>query len=353
MLDLHCAGGAGALTDAALPATEDVRIDDLSFRRLRDAADYGAIAELIMACHLADGIQYVPSAQSLQNEWEHLADFDARRDLLLAEADGRLVGYGEPMRQVRDGIAVYFTFGAVHPEHRRRGLGRTILRANEARLREMAARFDDAGGRTFATWVADKASGARELLTSEGYAPARFGTTMRLGDLRAAEELPLPDGLEIRLVTGEHHRQIFEADNEAFRDHWGHRDATEDDFVKTYAEPELDTNLWRVAWDGDQVAGSVLAYIWKAENEKLGVKRGWLEHISIRQPWRRRGLARALISSALVGLRDAGMEEAMLGVDTENLTGALGLYESVGFVAEDRSTHYRKSWTRPSRPSTL
>ncbi len=112
-----------------------------------------------------------------------------------------------------------------------------------------------------------------------------------------------------------------------------------------FAEPELDTGLWRVAWDGDQVAGSVMSYIWRSENENLGVRRGWLERISVRRPWRRRGLARALIASALVGLSDAGMEDAMLGVDTENVTGALRLYESMGFVVRDRQTQFRKAWS--------
>jgi mycothiol synthase len=325
-----------------MDSVSDVAIPGLAFRRLRDPSDYAAIAELMTACHLTDGIQYLPTAASLQNDWEHLADFDPHANLLLCEADGRLVGFGEAMRQVRDGVGVYYTFGSVHPEVRRRGLGRAILHANEARLREMAAGFDDAGGRTFASWVDDKEPGARELLTSAGYGPVRHGTTMRLADLSAVAELPLPEGLEMRPVTPDQHRAIFEADDEAFRDHWGHRDVTEEDFVRTFAEPELDTGLWRVAWDGDQVAGSVLAYVWKAENEKLGVQRGWLERISVRRPWRRRGLAKALISSALVALREAGIGEAMLGVDTENLTGAFRLYESVGFVAEDRSTHYRK-----------
>ncbi len=87
---------------------------------------------------------------------------------------------------------------------------------------------------------------------------------------------------------------------------------SDDDFARTFTMPELDTSLWRVAWDGDQVAGVVTSWIWRDENEALGVRHGWLEHISVRRPWRRRGLAKALIASALVGLWEAGMNEAML-----------------------------------------
>lgn len=328
-----------------LPSPDGIRIEGLSFRRLTGRDDYEPLAGLVGASNLADAIPYVPNADGLRNEYENLSDFDPRRDLLLAEADGRMVGFGQASRQVRDGIAVYWSFGTVLQEYRRHGLGRAILHANEARGREIAERFEDAGGRVFASWVDDKESGARELLTSEGYEPARYGYVMHRTDLSDVTEVALPEGLELRPVTPDQHRAIFDADDEAFRDHWGHRDATEEDFVSRYAEPELDTSLWRVAWDGDQVAGTVMSYIWRSENKELGIRRGWLERIAVRRPWRRRGLARTLIASALVGLRDAGMDDAMLGVDTENLTGALGLYESMGFSVSDRQTQYRKGWS--------
>ena len=73
------------------------------------------------------------------------------------------------------------------------------------------------------------------------------------------------------------------------------------------------------------------------------MKRGWLEHISVRRPWRRRGLARAISAMAMRRVRDAGMEDAMLGVDSENPTGALGLYEDLGFEVFSRATAYEQS----------
>ena len=68
-------------------------------------------------------------------------------------------------------------------------------------------------------------------------------------------EAPLPEGLEIRDVRAAAHRAIFEADNEAFRDHWGHREQTDEDFQGLFGLPDLDTALWSVAWDGDEVVG--------------------------------------------------------------------------------------------------
>jgi mycothiol synthase len=64
--------------------------------------------------------------------------------------------------------------------------------------------------------------------------------------------------------------------------------------------------------------------------------------VSVRRPWRRRGLAKALLSRSLVAARDAGYTSAGFDVDAENPTGALGLYESLGFQSERRQIAYRK-----------
>jgi len=107
--------------------------------------------------------------------------------------------------------------------------------------------------------------------------------------------------------------------------------------------PNIDTALWRVAWAGEEVAGSVMTFVWPDENEQLGLNRGWLEHISVRRPWRKQGLATALITDAMRGLRDLGIDEAILGVDAKNPTGALQLYESLGFRRHRTGLSYRKA----------
>ena len=109
------------------------------------------------------------------------------------------------------------------------------------------------------------------------------------------------------------------------------------DSTALFERTELDTSLWVAAWDGDEIAGVVQSWIWADENERLGVRRGWLERISVRRPWRRRGLGRAITAEALRRLRAAGLADAMLGVDAGNPTGALGLYAGMGFEVAQRS----------------
>ena len=98
-----------------------------------------------------------------------------------------------------------------------------------------------------------------------------------------------------------------------------------------------------MAWDNDEIAGTVLNFIDVEENETFDRKRGHTEDISVRRPWRRRGLAHSLLVQSMQDLKQHAMTEAALRVDTANPQGALGLYRGVGFEEEQRSIAYRKS----------
>ena len=181
------------------------------------------------------------------------------------------------------------------------------------------------------------------VLLARGYQPVRYFFAMVRPNLDDLTDAALPDGLEIREVTADQPRSIFDAQVEATRDGWGWWEPTDTDFDHWVKDPvEGDYTLWRVAWAGDQVAGMVRGYINAAENDAYRRKRGYVENISVRRPWRRRGLARALIAATISALRERGMTEGALGVDSENPSGALHLYESCGFVTVSRNATDRK-----------
>ena len=146
-------------------------------------------------------------------------------------------------------------------------------------------------------------------------------------------------GRSSRSTTGRSGRRT----DEAFQDHFEPRERDEADFAHFTADPDCDPSLWQVAWDGDEVAGSVLNGIYRHENATMGVNLGWLDHVSVRRPWRGQGLAKALIARSLVVLREEGMAVAVLGVDAENPTGALQLYEGFGFSPHRRWATVRKA----------
>jgi len=107
-------------------------------------------------------------------------------------------------------------------------------------------------------------------------------------------------------------------------------------------DPLLDPSLFRVAWAGDQVAGMVQSFINVDENVKYNLKRGYTEGICVRKQYRRQGVARALLVRSLHALKERGMQEAALTVDSQNHNNAFRLYESVGFWFLRRFSCYRK-----------
>jgi len=271
--------------------------------------------------------------------------FDPTRDVTVAEIDGAPVGYGERswVDATLEHTREYRMDGAVLPELRRRGIGGALLAENERRQRELAATHQTDRKRRLGSWTSDRMAGAIALLHNNGFEPTRWFFEMTRPLAQPIPDLPLPDGLEVRPITTDMVRQVWQADIEAFRDHWGGFDDSEESFQGWLERPSFDPSLWVVAFDGDEVCGASINAIEQDENEALGVKRGWLHSVFTRRAWRRRGLASALVARSLAVLKERGMDTGILGVDADNPTGALGVYERVGFVVAERSTAWRKS----------
>jgi mycothiol synthase len=332
------------LTDLSfLP--ESPMIAGLTFRGFEGAPDYPKMIAVVNGSRDADQLEDIDTLETLTNAYAHLVNCDPYLDMLFVEVEEQMVGYARvDWRDTLDGSRLYQHVGFLLPDWRGRGIGRALLLWCERRLQEIAARHPAGQPRWFqATAMGTEAAKAR-LLEHAGYAPARYFYTMVRPDLENIPEAPMPAGLEVRPVRPEHYRVIWEAALEAFRDHWGVVPRGEEDYQIWLGEPTFQPEVWKVAWDvaTDQVAGMVMGFILEEANAKFQRRRGWTEDICVRRPWRRRGLARALIAQNLRELKARGMTEAALGVDTENLSGALRLYEAMGFRAVKLNTVYRK-----------
>lgn len=291
------------------------------------------------AARVADGREHLATQGEFDLNYSTLVNCDPARDIVVAEIDGRIVAYARVFwtDQV-DGGRQYENFGFVDPEWRRRGIGWALHQHNEARLREIAAAHSEIAEKHLASSGSDRDLGNRALMERSGYSEVRYYYDMLAPSLEGIDVPELPAGLEVRPVEREHFRAIFDAGVEAFRDHWGEPEATETDWRRFEANPEYaERPYWMIAWDGDQVAGVVMTTV---QPDVPG--RVYVDTVATRRPWRRRGVARALMARSLVAAREAGFDSAGLDVDTENVTGALRLYESLGFEPVRRDIGYRK-----------
>jgi len=326
--------------------TNAPNIPGLVFRHFRGAEDYPKMVAVIAASAEADKIERVDTVEDVANAYSHLTNSDPYQDMIFAEINNEVIAYSRGFWfQEENGPRIYASVGFLAPAWRRKRIGSTMLRWIDNRMRAVAESHSTLEGCFLQNFADGENIGLATMLEQNGYKPIRYGVEMVRPDLENIPDFPMPEGLEVRPVLPEHYRAIWEADMEAFRDHWGYSTPTEEDY-KAWLENKIifKPELWQIAWDvkTNEVAGQVRTFINVAENEKYNRKRGHTEFISVRRPWRKHGLARALIVRSLRLQKERGMTESALGADSENLSGAIRIYEECGFRVTKKSAIYRK-----------
>jgi mycothiol synthase len=305
------------------------------------ADDVPAWASLLAAAEAADATGEHYDTDDLLDE---LADpaLDPARDTVAAFADGRMLAYGLTRGCATvGGIHQVDIEGCVHPEWRRRGIGRKILRRTAGRAADVhRERHGDHPGHLRA-FCHDDNTGAVALLIEFGMRPARWWCYLRRSLATPPAPAPVPDGLRLVLFDFALNEAVRVAHNEAFADHWGSAEHDSSSWRQWFTgsrsfRPELS---W-VLLDGGTVAGYLNSYEYPADGKATGVREAWIGQLGVRRPWRGRGAGSALLTAALAGYARAGYQQAALRVDTDNPSGAFGLYGRSGFAAVQRWTTY-------------
>ncbi len=185
------------------------------------------------------------------------------------------------------------------------------------------------------------ATSENELLANElrerGYELVRHFFTMEI-DLAGEPQAPeWPEGIAVRTYRPGDERALYDADMEAFEDHWDFFTVPFEDWCEYFIESsEFDPELIFLAEDNGELAGFSLC------RNEIRPNTAHVHVLGVRRPWRQRGLGTALLLHSFHEFRRRGRAKADLGVDSENLTGAVRLYERVGMSPVRRFDSYRK-----------
>lgn len=308
-------------------------------RGFRGSEDLEGMAAVINSRVSAEGGDYHTSVESLAQQYEHLKNCDPERDIVVAEEAGTIIGYARTVwEDVAEGYRQYWVISETLPGHEL--LLHDLYAWAEGRAIEVAAEHPPV--EKYLVMWADQGTSRADVLARRGYVPFRYSAEMVRPHLDLIPDRTLPDGVEVRPVDDSQLRSIWEADVAAFRDAWGYTEPSEEDWEAFLDSPNWDPSLWQVAWAGQRVVGQVRSFIDRAENEHFGRLRGYTEDISTAREWRGRGIATALICSSLRLLKEAGMQEAALGVDLDSPTGAPHLYRSLGYRQTRLEAVYRR-----------
>jgi len=308
------------------------RVENLTTRPY-DEADAAAIAALFNVSEQAAGGHPGMTDDDIAAWFGTLARDRGSDTRVVTAPDGTIIAAALVPTPPAGGYRVDVD-GVVHPDWRGRGLGRELLGWQLARAAQIhGAVAPDAHWEAHVGALLEDESAIR-LYRRFGMTPQRYWFDMT-APTEGVPEVALPEGLRVEAYTPVLEKSLYEAHQDAFLDAWGYQRREFGDWLALSVRTETFVpELSRVAFDGDQIAGYVLSYH-DAVPDCL-----YIGQVGTRRSWRRRGLAGALLAEVLREAGNADKTRVMLGVDADSPTGAVGVYERVGFKVEHRAVTY-------------
>jgi len=314
---------------------------DFEWRPL-DRGQLRALADLIAAMESVDHQDEPLSEQDLLEEFDDPEADYASGSTAVYDGDtmvGCCVLYprtrAEPGHEMRH-------FGGVHPAYRGRGIGSALLDwAERAAIPLHEQRFPGQPLRLDGRCLA-RNDGASALFAEHGYQKTRWFLRMSC-DLNSDLPAPkVPSGIEIVGYAAERSQDARLVRDEAFRDHWGSTETTDETWAHFIGYQAFRPAYSFLAYDGCEPLGLILGHEYDSYTRATGRRELYIPTVGTRRAGRGRGIATALLGQALRAARSDGLVNAVLDVDADSPTGAVGLYKRAGFVVTDTSISHVK-----------
>jgi mycothiol synthase len=324
-------------------AAPTLRLVDLTLRPLT-TSDIPDLNRLLAESEEVDQTSEHYSEADLEEEFAN-PDTEIGKDFVGAYEGERLVGHFQVYSRASDGTHHKINlWGTVTPDRRGNGIGTVLVDAMLARVDEVhAERHPDLPVKAMLSAISTNAAQA-DLLTNAGFDAERYSFAMRmpLGAVDAPPELP--EGLELRRYDDTFAEAMLAAHNEAFRDHPNFTPWNDVMWKQWVTEsrsfrPELSFVVVEPS-DPQRIVAYVQSAEFDAHHAVTGRREAYIGKVGTLRGFRGRGLAGALLRHTLAAAQAAGYDEAALDVDSENPTGALGVYERAGFAVESRWTDF-------------
>jgi mycothiol synthase len=310
-----------------------------------EPADAGNWAALMSAIQSADRGWEFLSEQDLLEEFSD-PDCDFARGSMGVYIGGTMAGYGTLSTRAAAGPVHEMRYwGGVHPDYRQRGLGGRLLAWAEAAAVPLhRERYPDrplslsASCRSYNT-------AAVALYAARGYQPARWFHAMVRDLTTVLPEVPVPPGVEITAFTPERSEDARLIRNEAFADHWGSTEVSAEGWAHFMQTSAFRPAFSFVAYGQGEPVSFVISHEYDAYAEATGIKDLFIATLGTRRAGRKQGIGSALLLRALAEGRVAGFTSASLVVDADSPTGAVGLYQRIGFTVDHTSiTESKPLW---------
>ncbi|HET6596245.1 MAG TPA: GNAT family N-acetyltransferase [Anaerolineales bacterium] len=284
----------------------------------------------------------ITDAHAVRNEWNS-PGFDPESDIRLVFApNGEMAGYVEVWTTVKPPVHPWI-WGRVHPNYEDMGIGTWLLQWAEMRALKALPELPE--GPRFAPRVGTyrQAEKPKKLFADMGYHHIRSSYTMIIEMQEPVPEPLFPEGITLRTYNAQTDTAAtYRAVEDSFLDHFGFVKQPFEDALKRFRhfweDEDSDPTLMFLAMDGDEIAGINLCRPHAFDDPQMG----FVGTLGVRRPWRKRGLGLALLRHSFNEFYRRGKRKVGLGVDAQNLTGALRLYENAGMHVHHVFDQYEK-----------
>lgn len=262
---------------------------------------------------------------------------------LVFDRAGQLVGY---LRLEHNKYAKFYAAIRILPEYSDPRLGDYLIQLAEKWTRERMVQAEPGTRVTLGVGLPGGDSTGRAWCERAGLREIRCFWAMEI-ELNEAPSAPVwPERIELRsYVHDRDERVAFRVIDTAFQDHWGHITGRFDEWRHwTIERVGFDPTLWFIAYEGELAVGGVFC---SDEGE-----RGWIDDLAVLRPWRGKGLGMALLLYAFGEFYRRGQHRVGLGVDSQNLTGALRLYQRAGMHKAREHVNFEKELRAGAELST-
>lgn len=329
---------------AELPEHPDVA----SWRPLT-VADLDALMVLQEAMDALDHPNYARTRAEVRDDLTH-ASVDLDDDSIAAIGhDGAILAWGAVSEHGRqETLARVFLAGGVDPAHRGRGLGGAVLSFSKRRALARLSRNPAPLPGWIMFYADERAASAIRLATRSGFEQRRYFTVLERDLAEPIEDVAIRGEASIRALTADDVPAALAAYDDAFQDHWGSQPRTRAEWDGYLHDEAVRGELSVVATipgsdgsdgsgGGEQVVGFVITERHEADWPRQGFRGAYVALVGVVREHRGERIAPAMLTAVLRACRDAGLERVELDVDSENPSGAVGLYSALGFRPTWRS----------------
>ena len=313
--------------------------------QLRQAthADLPEIAALISEGLSFDGLTIVQTVEELEEEFGGPYCF-LDQDVMVAKHESHIIGVGytyflpSDVKEER-----CYTFGTVKPDFRRNGVGTEILKWTTARAEKLLRSTNRTIPKYLRSDVGTSNTSASFLFQRFDMHPVRWNEDLII-DLNQSPEVFVTPGYCVIPWDSSRDEEARTVKDQAFMDHWGSTPTSEEGWEQLVhgSTAKLDQSFFALDSDNN-IVGLLLSHRYESDDETLGKRIGWIDKLATLSEHRGKSIGRSLITHALAAYRRDGLTHAALDVDTENPTGAYGLYTAVGFSTFRGSVTYERT----------